>query len=202
MPRLVITLDGVIVKEAALDKELITIGRRPYNDVVIENLAVSGEHAMFHLSAGQVEIEDRGSTNGTLVNGQSIQRQVLRHGDTIEMGKYRIRFLADAARSPSSPPVHSAPPPAPATPLNGVLQVISGPAAGREVALVKVVTTIGRPGVAVSSITKKPHAFVLTHIEGEKFPTLNGEPIGTDPVTLQDNDLIALAGTEMKFVQR
>lgn len=50
MSKLVISLDGVVIKEALISKEKTTLGRRPYNDIVIDNLAVSGEHALLHLS--------------------------------------------------------------------------------------------------------------------------------------------------------
>jgi hypothetical protein len=79
---------------------------------------------------------------------------------------------------------------------------MSGAAAGREVALVKVVTTIGKPGVAVAAITKRPHGFVVAHVEGDKKPTLNGTHIGVEPVPLKNGDVLELAGTQMQFVQR
>ena len=79
--------------------------------------------------------------------------------------------------------------------------MLSGAAAGREVPLVKVVTTIGKPGVAVAAITKRPHGFVVAHVEGTNKPTLNGAAIGADPVTLKNGDLLELAGTQMQFVQ-
>jgi len=66
---------------------------------------------------------------------------------------------------------------------------------------VKVVTTIGKPGVAVAAITKRPHGFVVAHVEGTSKPMLNGAAIGADPVTLKNGDLLELAGTQMQFVQ-
>ena len=81
------------------------------------------------------------------------------------------------------------------------IKVLSGAAAGREVPLTKVVTTIGKPGVAVAAITKRQHGYVVHHVEGAGNPSLNGAPIGTDPVSLKNGDLIELAGTQMQFVQ-
>jgi hypothetical protein len=72
------------------------------------------------------------------------------------------------------------------------IKVLSGAAAGREVPLTKVVTTIGKPGVAVAAITKRQHGFVVHHVEGAGNPSLNGAPIGTDPVPLKNGDLIEL----------
>ncbi|HCE29632.1 MAG TPA: FHA domain-containing protein, partial [Comamonadaceae bacterium] len=93
MAKMIVSIDGVVIKEVQLTKERTMLGRRPYNDIVIDNLAVSGEHAVMHMTEHEVEVEDLGSTNGTYVNGKAIKRQVLRNGDTIEVGKYKIRFL-------------------------------------------------------------------------------------------------------------
>ncbi len=97
MPRLVLSLDGVVLREVGLTKDRTTIGRRSHNDIVIDNLAVSGEHAVIYNSGGEVYLEDLGSTNGTTVNGQPIKKHLLQSGDAIEIGKYRLKFLADGA---------------------------------------------------------------------------------------------------------
>ena len=211
MPKMIVSIDGVVIKEVEISQERTTLGRRPYNDIVIDNLAVSGEHAVVHLHAasGIVEVEDIGSTNGTYVNGKAVQRQALRNGDTIEIGKYKVRFLSEeenhnyektmvfkpgmvppraaaaAVQTPTSAPMPMPPTPMPphATPPQmAAIRVLSGAAAGREVLLTKVVTTIGKPGVAVASITRRHHGFVLAHVEGPEMPALNGSAIGGEPV--------------------
>ncbi|MBB6558020.1 pSer/pThr/pTyr-binding forkhead associated (FHA) protein [Acidovorax soli] len=217
MPRMIVSIDGVVIKEVQLTKDRTTLGRRPYNDIVIDNLAVSGEHAIFHMVGHDVEIEDLGSTNGTYVNAKAVKRQELRNGDTVEVGKYKIRFLHEAEgenfektmifKPGMVPPLGTASrpaglPAAPApAPMTAVIKVMSGAAAGREVSLLKVVTTIGKPGVAVASITKRHHGFVLAHVEGPDMPLLNGSAIGLSPVPLKHGDKLELAGTEMQFEQ-
>ena len=203
MPKIVLSLDGVIVREVQLTKYRTTLGRRPYNDIVVEHLAVSGEHAAFLLSGADVQIEDLDSTNGTYVNGKAIRKQQLQHGDAIEIGKYQISFIdegTDSSRSgaPSSlggiggAPVHRA-----------TIKVLSGTAAGRELPLTKTVTTIGLPGVAIASITQRNNnTFVLAHVEGGKPPTVNGTVLGDQPLTLHNGDVIGIAGNEMRFEQR
>jgi hypothetical protein len=227
MPKMIVSIDGVVIKEAELTQERTTLGRRPYNDIVIDNLAVSGEHAVVHLHAasGIVEVEDIGSTNGTYVNGKAIQRQALRNGDTIEIGKYKVRFLSEEESPdyqktmifkpgmvPPSRPVPgsaaavAAMPAPPAMPAStavpiAAIRVLSGAAAGREVLLTKVVTTIGKPGLAVASITRRHHGFVLSHVEGPEMPALNGVAIGSESVQLKSGDHLELAGTTMQFIQ-
>lgn len=222
MAKMIVSIDGVVIKEVQLTKERTMLGRRPYNDIVIDNLAVSGEHAVMHMTEHEVEVEDLGSTNGTYVNGKAIKRQVLRNGDTIEVGKYKIRVLQEeedggyektmifkpgmvppplAPRPAVATALAAAPATASAAPLSAVIRVLSGAAAGREVALTKVVTTIGKPGVAVASITRRHHGFVLAHVEGPDTPMHNGARIGQAPVPLHTGDMLELAGTEMQFIQ-
>jgi hypothetical protein len=81
------------------------------------------------------------------------------------------------------------------------IKVLNGAAAGREVVLTKVVTTVGKPGVQVASITKRPSGYVFAHVEGALRPSVNGQAVGEQAVPLRHGDLIELAGTEMQFVQ-
>ena len=224
MPKMIVSIDGVVIKEVQLTKDRTTLGRRPYNDVVIDNLAISGEHAVFQMTGNEVFVEDLNSTNGTYVNGKAAKKQQLHNGDTVEVGKYKIKFVSEAVSDgfektmmvKSGPGGFASPPPvaqpagvaalAPRAPMASSsslasIKVLSGAASGREVPLTKVVTTIGKPGVAVAAITKRQHGFVVHHVEGAGNPSLNGAPIGTEPVSLKNGDLIELAGTQMQFVQ-
>jgi pSer/pThr/pTyr-binding forkhead associated (FHA) protein len=220
MPKMIVSIDGVVIKEVQLTKDRTTLGRRPYNDIVIDNLAVSGEHAVLQMTGNEVHLEDLNSTNGTYINGKAVKKQLLQNNDTVEIGKYKIKYINEVPGASYEktmimkpgmvPPPVAKPAGAPAAAagaasdlsgVNGSIKVLSGAAAGREVPLVKVVTTIGKPGVAVAAITKRPHGFVVAHVEGGNKPTLNGAPIGAEPVTLKNGDLLELAGTQMQFVQ-
>ncbi len=208
MPKMIVSIDGVVIKEVQLTKDRTTLGRRPYNDIVIDNLAVSGEHAVMQMSGMDVFLEDLNSTNGTYVNGKAIKKQQLQNGDAVEIGKYKIKFVHEgASESYEKTTVINAGSVVEAgdshgAPLgNAAIKVMSGTAAGREVPLVKVVTTIGKPGVAVAAITRRPHGYVVALVEGTQKPTVNGSAIGTDAVNLHHGDLLELAGTQMQFVQ-
>ncbi|TFY97904.1 FHA domain-containing protein [Ramlibacter rhizophilus] len=203
MPKMIMSIDGVVIKEIQITKDRTTLGRRPYNDVVIDNLAVSGEHAVVHMTAEGVFLEDLNSTNGTYVNGKAVKRQALQPEDVVEIGRYRIKYLAEAPAPGAQEQASAAPQAAaqpPASP-QAFVKVLSGAATGREVPLVKVVTTLGKPGVAVAAITRRAHGFSVNHVDGELRLVLNGEPIGAEPVTLQAGDVLELAGTRMQFVQ-
>ncbi|MEO7391702.1 MAG: FHA domain-containing protein [Ramlibacter sp.] len=221
MPKMIVSIDGVVIKEVQLTKDRTTLGRRPYNDIVIDNLAVSGEHAVLQMTGNEVYLEDLNSTNGTYVNGKAVKKQLLQNSDTVEIGKYKIKYInevagptfektmiikAGAVMPPLPPREAGAAAGAPAQAadlgqIHAAIKVLSGAAAGREVPLVKVVTTIGKPGVAVAAITKRLHGFVVAHVEGANKPTLNGAAIGAEPMTLKNGDLLELAGTQMQFVQ-
>src|SRR3990170_1944083 len=93
MAKLILSMDGLILKEYTLAKERTTIGRKPHNDIQIDNLAVSGEHAVVVSILNDSFLEDLGSTNGTLVNGQQIKKHFLQNNDVIELGKYKLKYL-------------------------------------------------------------------------------------------------------------
>ena len=233
MGKLVVSLDGVVIKEVQITKDKTTLGRRPYNDIVIDNLAVSGEHAVLQMVGADVFIEDLNSTNGTYINGKAIKKQLLTHNDTVEIGKYKIKFLVDESGEyektmimrPAPPPLGASNPTQSAHPayaggapsgfggLGGApvqapvaqpasIKVLNGAAAGREVTLTKVVTTVGKPGVQVASITKRPNGYAFAHVEGATRPSINGVPLVGDSVPLRNGDVIELAGTQMQFISR
>ena len=218
MGKLVVSLDGVVIKEVQITKDKTTLGRRPYNDIVIDNLAVSGEHAVLQMVGADVFIEDLNSTNGTYINGKAIKKQLLAHNDTVEIGKYKIKYLVEEGtdyertlilKQGSVAPAAAAPVAAGHSNFGGLhstaaaalIKVLNGAAAGREVSLTKVVTTVGKPGVQVASITKRPTGYVFAHVEGASRPTVNGNPLVGETVPLRNGDVIELAGTQMQFVQ-
>ena len=222
VPRLVLSLDGVVLREVNLTKDRTTIGRRSHNDLVIDNLAVSGEHAVMIMSGADVYLEDLGSTNGTTVNGQPIKKHLLQHADMVEIGKYRIRFLLNGSTEGGSVDIDTSQPlrrefygPGPSTiqirPQGASLEdaqqqqgtamvkILSGANAGRELALVKALTTIGRPGHQVAVITRRPTGYYIAHVEGDLFPMVNGQNLGSAAHPLKDKDVIELAGVKMEF---
>lgn len=252
MAKLILSMDNLVLKEIPLNKERTTIGRKANNDIQIDNLAISGEHAVIVTILNDSFLEDLNSTNGTLVNGQQVKKHFLQNNDVIELGKYRLKYVNEAAQHAAQadfektmvlrpdmmrkaadqaagkadagpanlmPPVNLAPPimpspaPAAAKPAaapaakpagaeglpSGAIQVLNGANAGKTLDLVKPLTTLGKPGVQVAVIARRPHGYFLTHVEGAKFPTVNGTAIDTQAHELNDHDVIELAGVKMEF---
>ena len=284
MAKLILSVDGTVLKEITLSKERTVLGRKPHNDIQVDNLAVSGEHAAIITILNDSFIEDLNSTNGTLVNGKPIKKHFLQNNDVIEIGKHKLKYFNDAPVAASSadfektmiirkpaavppaapPPAAAAPPPPPPSPspamtaagasdtqtnlkplsMSGIappappappaaparppapppaavapaparpapapydpngpardsaIQVLSGAAAGRTLDLTKNLTTIGKPGVQVAVITRRPTGFFITHVEGATFPTINGTALGGQAQQLGDHDLIEIAGVKMEF---
>jgi FHA domain-containing protein len=225
MAKLIMSLDGSIIREIALDKERVTIGRKPTNDVQIENLAVSGEHARVVTILHDSFLEDIDSTNGTLVNGTPIKKHILQNNDMIEIGKYKLKFIAEgpglqgatpaaedmertmvvragsgrAAPPPSVVPAPAATPAPPAAAKVAAIQIVSGPGTGKELELTKNLTTLGKQGVQVAVISKRPQGYYIAHVEGARFPVVNGKTLDAQACQLNDHDLIELAGVKMEF---
>jgi len=224
MAKLIMSLDGSIIREIPLDKERVTIGRKPTNDVQIENLAVSGEHARVVTILNDSFLEDLGSTNGTLVNGAPVKKHILQSNDLIEIGKYKLKFIAEGpapqaaapaaedmektmvlrpgasmARPAIPPAAPAAQPAAAAAQTVAAIQVISGPGAGKELEITKNLTTLGKPGVQVAVITKRPQGYFIAHVEGAKFPIVNGATLEAQARQLNDHDVIEIAGVKMEF---
>ncbi|MGI9246477.1 MAG: FHA domain-containing protein [Steroidobacteraceae bacterium] len=233
MARLVLHLDGQMLAEYNMSRERYTIGRLSDNDVRIDHPAISGHHALVLNILNDSFLEDLNSTNGTYVNGRIIKKHALQHGDVISIGQHTLRFVDSAtdeagdefertmiisreapALTLEDAPAAPAPRPgevragvqgqANGSPLRAKLQVLSGQFAGRELDLVKTLTTLGRPGVQVAAITRRADGYYIVHVEsGEEgdYPRVNGAPIGAQAHRLRNNDVVQLAGVKMGFFE-
>jgi hypothetical protein len=201
MPQLVVSVEGVEIKHVPLRKQRTTLGRLPDNDIVFDNMIVSGHHCAFELEGvATVYVEDLHSTNGTYIDGKMVKRQQLRDGDVIAIGNFRLQFVATAAAQQSfghSTTAFQALPEA--IPRHASLKVVNGSSAGLEVPVVKAVTTFGKPGVSVVSVSHRRDGYYVAYLEGESQPTLNGGPIGMEGQLLANDDVLDLAGTRMLF---
>ena len=188
LAKIIVTRDGQTEQQVQLSKERMTIGRHPRNDIVLSHPAVSGEHAVIVTILDDSFLEDLHSTNGTFVNGHRIGKHFLQHQDVIKMAKFQVEFLSDGVRPSMA-----------AEPLLAHIEVLNGNNAGKQMALTKPQTTLGRTGVQVAVIERHPDVYTLTHIEGEQPPLVNGVALGKQARPLGHGDVIDLGGTQMAF---
>lgn len=97
MPKLILSADNKFIEEILIDKDKITIGRHVENDVYLDNLAISGYHLQITTNSNNLLLEDLNSTNGTLVNSKFIKKHILKNGDLINIGDYRIKYINNLA---------------------------------------------------------------------------------------------------------
>lgn len=189
--KLVLSFGELVLRSIPIVKDSVTIGRRPYNDVALDDLTVSGEHAVIMCVDGMRTVKDLNSRNGTYVNGAPSRAHRLEHGDIIEVGIYRLRYLVDQrpAGDGADPKSESA-----------RLERLSGPDRGSEQPLDRpIVSVVGGAGHQIAVVARRRDGYVLTHLEGPAFPLLNGAPTGLTPHPLSDGDLIELSGTMLRF---
>jgi hypothetical protein len=171
-----------------LAKDKVSIGRRDGNDLVLEDLTVSGEHAVLHNRAGVTVIADLGSRNGTQVNGMSVTQQVLHDGDCIDIGVYSLRYVAE--------PIQALPF---ESPLPAHLMVLTGSRAGQSLPLDRARVSVQGDAGQLAIIAYRRHSHWLTHLDGSGCPLINGEPIGLTTRELDFDDLIEIGGTLFQF---
>lgn len=206
MPQLIVSVEGVKIQHVYLHKNRTMLGRKLHNDIVLENMAVSGEHCVFELHGlMDVYVEDLRSTNGTYLNGKMIARQRLADQDVIVIGKFRIQFVstaeaADSGGITSTMKLDAVSPLGAHSLRHASFQVLSGSSTGLEVPVVKAVTTFGKPGVSVVAVSHRRNGYYVAHMDGNVPPLLNGNPIDSEAVALADHDVVELAGTKMLFL--
>ncbi len=215
--KLILTLDGQIVSEHGLDQESLSIGRRHDNEIQLNDLTVSGRHALVTQQAGKTFVEDLGSTNGTLLNGNHIQSALLKHGDVIQVGHHQFTFLTQeqAKYEPTMfvraeldetqfvlPDWESREESLVMHALGG-LRTLNGPLARAVMELRKPFSTIGFQGEKLALIRREPQGYTIASVPQEKATTatalLNGEPLDETPQALHADDIITIAGFEVQF---
>ena len=102
MAKLLVKAHGAVIKEVPLDKTRLTIGRKPDNDIVLDDQSASGHHARIVQIQSVFFIEDAGSSNGTYTNGKKTDRKQLVNGDQVTIGQHSLVYQDDSA-APAAP---------------------------------------------------------------------------------------------------
>lgn len=229
MAKLVLSLDGDVLGYHFLEKARFGIGRKPHNEMQIDDSSVSKEHAVILTVGNDQILEDLGSTNGTLVNGAKIKKHILQNNDVIDIGRYQLRYInqkakpgMDADRTIMMMPVMNlrhgekqSETPAQTTDQVdtavsvaraandnfplGGVKCLEGAHAGQTLELSRPLATFGKAGVQVAVINRRPQGYSITLVEGKKQPLVNGQAIKEEAQLLQDGDEIEVGGEMLRF---
>ncbi|MBZ0105865.1 MAG: FHA domain-containing protein [Sulfuricella denitrificans] len=232
MAKLVLSLDGDVLGYHFLEKDRFSIGRKPDNEMQIDDSSVSKEHAVILTVGNDQILEDLGSTNGTMVNGIKIKKHILQNNDVIDIGRYQLRYINQKAKPGVDPdrtvmmePVinlrhgrKSSETPTQATDQVdaavsvaraandnfplGGVKGLEGIHAGQTLELNRPLATFGKAGVQVAVINRRPHGYSITKVEGKKQPLINGQAIGEEDLPLNDGDEIEIGGEKLRFFMK
>ncbi len=218
MSKLILTLDGAIIREYPIEKDSISVGRKHGNDIQLNDLTVSGRHALFISMGEHIYVDDLGSTNGTLMNGARVTKTLIKHGDVIQVGNYQFTFYDDTETEyeptmfiqaeieetqliKTNEKTDSA---VKGERLAGV-KILNGPLAHKILELRKPFNTIGFNGVKMAMIARASDHYTISALKNHKLrrttdaPTLNGKLIPKESTRLNETDVIELADTKMEF---
>jgi pSer/pThr/pTyr-binding forkhead associated (FHA) protein len=228
MAKLVLSRGGAVVYQCFLDKGAITVGRDAHNHVVVDDPGVGGEHAQIVSVGNDHIIEDLSGVRGTLVNGHRVDRHILQHGDVVELGAFYLRYLnprvssvidlertmliaglqgaatrahagvgtdGEGARLSTARPNKIRFP-------RGTIRTLAGKRQGKVIHLDHVVTLVGERGDRLAVLTRRPHGYFVRHVEGRRYPRVNGQSIGTEARLLRSGDIVEVGDEKVEFVLR
>jgi pSer/pThr/pTyr-binding forkhead associated (FHA) protein len=220
--KLIVTLDGEVVKEFVINKEAITIGRKHENDIQLNDLTVSGRHALITEQNGSPVVEDLGSTNGTLLNGSHINKATLQHGNVIQIGHHLFTYMNDEKEkyepTMSVRAEHdntqivlpewdmgSKAVKVRGQPL-GALRKKGDPLDANGIEMNKRFSSLGYQGRRLAQITRENNGYTIVGVNNgnnrrtSDIPLINGEKLdSSNPKKLKEQDVISIAGIEMEF---
>jgi len=221
MAKLVLSERGAVITQVFVEAEQITIGRERTNHIVVDDAEVSREHAVVVPVGRDHILEDRGSANGTFINGVRADRRILKHGDVVTLGRFNLRYLnaraatvgeldrtmlingiakeqAPRGHDPLPESLPAAQSTRPVAYPEARVRIESGPGCGDVVALERVVAIFGAPGRECAVFTRRPHGFFLTAVEGAP-PRVNGRDIGREARLLVQGDRIETGDQALRF---
>lgn len=208
MGRIIIKHNDTAVNQVDLRAGDMKIGRRAGCDIVLDHLAVSGEHANIATSGDDSVISDLNSTNGTFIGNKRITKHPLRNGDVITIGQYALVYVSEPAAAGAkqvSAPASALPDSEPESNRtirlkHAQLFVLNGANSGKRIDLVAVVTNIGKTGKHAGTIARTVSGYLLEAVKSppEKL-AVNGIPVPAKGVELRNGDIIDVGETQLQF---
>jgi len=204
MPKLTLFFNNKAIDTFNLDQTVSTVGRDLSNTFCIDSLAVAQQHFKISLIEDRYVIESLSEQFPTLINGKTIQQQVITSGEEISLGKHTIllsntenqdftaRLTSVTKNTSVNPKVHSN------SVKTGNLQIMNGTEIGRVITLNKAVTELKHASSTIAIIAKRQHGFFLSRIADDANIDINGQAISTE-TKLNNNAKIRIANNKYTF---
>lgn len=224
MSKLTLSFKGTVLRVFPVLKGSMLIGNDPKCTLHIDSLAIQPEHARLDTQGDTSVLVDLETQAGTFINNVSIKKQMLKDGDVIRIGKHLLTYQYEPIPELnetldfeiSTPPlelVNETSPEITAPETNNAtatinaddgkrlawLQIMNGQNLGKTISLNRSMTNLGKPGVATAVITRRTDGYFLSHLEGDKPPMVNNEPIGTHSYKFIDGDTVQIGNIKMQF---
>ena len=192
MAKLIITLNKAVVGEVELKQGETVIGRRAGCDLVLDDITVSGVHAMVHFNGANTIVTDLHSTNGTYINQQRVEKHTLSHGDVITIGQHNITYQTAAASRAKNG----------AKETRGLASVyfLSGELSGKRVDLADPITNLGKTEKPSGMIKRVSSGYLVAAAKEGEALKLNGKTVSLEGIILKRGDIIEVGDTRMQFV--
>ncbi len=216
MEKLVVKNNAGVTQEFPLNQQRISLGRDQSNDVCLSDKSVSRHHANVVRILDNYFLEDAKSMNGTRLNGIEISKHILKNGDLIDIGKYKLRFQESEAEQEESDlanrvvvrpvakksekPTKPANKPASATLNHACVRFLSGRDEGEVQTLDRTFSKIGKPGGDLILINRRHTGYHLLRMGGDDAPRVNGASVRAEGVELHDGDRIQLGKLNLEFL--
>lgn len=206
MAKLTLSFKDKVLKVYFVESGEIVIGSDPSCQIHIDSLALQPRHASITTENRKSVLRDLGSVDGTYVNNKQLNGpHQLKHDEIIRVGKHTLLFTTDPVDELADelPPQLEQDPSklkiTPKTPKHAWLQLMNGANVGKTISLARNMTNIGKAGVQTAVITRRDEGFFLSHLEGERTPLVDGEPIGEKSRKLNDGNIIQIGNIKMQF---
>ncbi len=223
MSKLTLSFKGTVLRVFPVLKGSMLIGNDPKCKIHIDSLALQPQHARLDTQGDTSVLVDLETEAGTYINNQRINKQMLKDGDVIRVGKHLLTYHYESVPLSADEPgterdtveldlgtdtvSGSAENSSQAEPEKidhegkrlAWLQIMNGQNLGKTISLNRSMTNLGKPGVATAVITRRNEGYFLSHLEGEKTPLVDEKPIGSHSYKLNDGDTIQIGNIKMQF---
>lgn len=203
MPSITVKLKEAVIKQLQLPQGDLSIGRRLTHALVLDDAAVSADHASIFTVGQDSFLKDLGSTNGTYINNRRARKHHLKPGDEILIGRYTLVYSDSDGEAATPERLTNASAAAlPAAGGDAALFVLSGFNNGKRIELKAPVTHLGKSGQPAALLSRNGERYVLMTTPEATQVLRNGKSVPAGGTVLESGDIIEVGDTRLQFYQR